>query len=104
MSEMTVEEILDDIRAADEQLREFEQKYGLNSEVFHELFCQGKLDDGEFEQTADFCMWAGFYEIKRDREKRFVELSKQYIAQLEALARSNSDDFQLLPREELVKA
>ncbi|HID87145.1 MAG TPA: hypothetical protein EYP55_07165 [Anaerolineae bacterium] len=104
MSEMTVEEILDDIRAADEQLRTFERKYGLNSEVFYELFCQGKLDDGEYEQTEDFCMWAGFYELKRDREKKFVELSRQYIAQLEAFAKANNDYFQLLPREELIKA
>lgn len=104
MPEMTVEEILDDIHAADEQLREFERKYGLKTEVFYELFCQGKLDDGEFEQTRDFCMWAGFYEIKQEREERFVALSRQYVTRLEALARANSDYFQLLPREELVKA
>ena len=104
MSEMTTEEILNDIRAADKQLRTFERKYGLNSDVFYELFCQGKLDDGEYEQTEDFCIWAGFYEIKQDREKKFVELSRRYIAQLESFAKINNDHFQLLPREKLMKA
>jgi hypothetical protein len=46
-------------------LQAFEKKYGLASADFYELFSQGVLDDGEFEQTRDFCEWAGFYEIKQ---------------------------------------
>jgi hypothetical protein len=33
---------------------------------------QGRLDDGE--HIEDFAMWAGFYEVKRDRETALKQL------------------------------
>ena len=67
MSSVTITEILDDLRAADEITRRFERRYWLSSADFYELYSQGVLDDGE--HTEDFALWAGFYEIKQDREQ-----------------------------------
>ena len=51
----------------------------LASAVFYELYRQGKLDNGGYELTEDLGMWAGAYEIKLDRERRFLELSREYV-------------------------
>ena len=67
MSSVTIAEILDDLRAADEITRRFERRYWLSSADFYELYSQGVLDDGE--HTEDFALWAGFYEIKQDRKE-----------------------------------
>ena len=68
---MTLNQIIDSIYALGQEIKRYEKKYGLTSEDFYELFCQGKLDDGEYEQTEEFCEWAGLYEIKLKRESKF---------------------------------
>jgi hypothetical protein len=67
MTTVTLSEILDDLRAADQILRKFEQRYWLSSDVFYELYSQGRLDDGE--NLEGFSEWAGFYKIKQHREE-----------------------------------
>lgn len=74
MSSVTITEILDDLRAADEVTRRYERRYWLSSADFYGLYSQGLLDDGE--HTDDFALWAGFYEIKQDREKARSGLSQ----------------------------
>lgn len=66
MTEVTITEILDDLRAADEVTRRFERRYWLSSADFYGLYQQGWLDNGE--HAEDFALWAGFYQIKQDRE------------------------------------
>jgi len=66
MATLTLSDILDDLRAADQVLRKFEQRYWVSSDVFYDLYSQGKLDDGE--NLEDFSEWAGFYKIKQHRE------------------------------------
>ncbi|MBN1887885.1 MAG: hypothetical protein JW850_07830 [Thermoflexales bacterium] len=80
MTEITITQILDDLRAADETTRRYERRYWLSSADFYELYSQGRLDDGE--HTEDFAIWAGFYEVKRDRETSLRELSRQRVQQL----------------------
>jgi hypothetical protein len=72
MTEVTITQILDDLRAADEITRRFERRYWLDSADFYDLYMQGRLDDGE--HIEDFAMWAGFYEVKRDRETALKQL------------------------------
>jgi hypothetical protein len=38
MATVTLSEILDDLRAADQVLRKFEQRYWISSDVFYELY------------------------------------------------------------------
>lgn len=80
MATVTITEIIDDLRAADEITRRFERRYWLSSADFYELYTQGLLDNGE--HTEDFALWAGFYEIQLDREQTLQELSQQRLEKL----------------------
>lgn len=79
---ITITEILDDLRAADEITRRFERHYWLSSEDFYALYQQGLLDDGE--HLEDFTEWAGFYKIKVDREVLLAKLSGERLRKLQA--------------------
>ena len=94
MTEVTITQILDDLRAADEITRRFERRYWLDSADFYDLYMQGRLDDGQ--HIEDFAMWAGFYEVKRDRETALKQLSRERVRQLSASAR---DTITIDPRE-----
>ncbi len=80
MNEVTITEILDDLRAADEITRRFERRYWLSSADFYELYMQGLLDNGE--HMEDFAEWSAFYQIKLDREAALQELSRKRFNQL----------------------
>ena len=47
MSTITLSDILDDIQAAEQGLRRFEQRYWVSSDHFYDLYSKGLLDDGE---------------------------------------------------------
>ncbi len=74
MPELTFEEVLRDLKSIDQSLRQFEEKFGLSSAVFYELYTRGQLDTGD--HLEDFAEWAGLYELKLNRE----ELLHQYSA------------------------
>lgn len=75
---VTMTEIIDDLRAAEEMVRRFERRYWLSSADFYDLYQQGLLDDGE--NSEDFTLWAGFYLIKIDREASLQSLSHDLAA------------------------
>jgi hypothetical protein len=81
---ISITEILDDLRVADEITRRFERHYWLSSADFYTLYQKGLLDDGE--HLEDFTKWAGFYEIKLDREVLLQKLSKERVQKLQAQA------------------
>ena len=81
MSNITISEILDDLRVADEVLRKFERRYWLASAQFYQLHSQGRLDDGE--HSDDFAEWAGVYQLKVRREEALRQLSEKRLTQLE---------------------
>ena len=66
MAVIALGDILDDLRAADQSLRKFEQRYWINSAHFYDLYSQGLLDNGE--HSEDFSEWAGYYKLKLKRE------------------------------------
>jgi len=78
--DITITEIIDDLRAADEITRRFERKYWLSSADFYDLYQSGLLDDGE--NLEDYTLWAGFFQIKQDRESALATLSHQRLTQL----------------------
>ena len=80
MSAITIGDVLDDLRAADQALRRFEQRYWLSSDVFYDLYSQGRLDDGE--HLDDFTEWAGFYKIRQHREELLRQFSRRRVAEL----------------------
>ena len=99
MATITLSDILDDLRAADRVLRKFEQRYWLSSEVFYDLYSQGRLDSGE--HLEDFSEWAGFYKVKQHREELLKQLSEQRVDELSAS--SKDDMLELAPREPVIQ-
>lgn len=92
---LTLSDILEDLRVADQALRRFEQRYWLSSTVFWELYSHGLLDDGS--HGEDFAEWAGHYKLKLKREAALERLSRQRVDEL----RSQADDgfIELAPPE-----
>ncbi len=95
MKKITITEILDDLRVADEITRRFERHYWLSSEDFYDLYQQGLLDDGE--HTEEFSEWSAFHQVKMDREAALRELSQARVRRLKA--KQNSEAIQIDPRE-----
>lgn len=82
MKKITITEILDDLRVADEITRRYERRYWLRSADFYALYQKGLLDNGE--HLEDFTEWAGFYKIKVDREALLAKLSGERLRKLQA--------------------
>jgi len=93
MTTVKLGDILDDLRAADQALRRFEQRYWLSSEVFYELYSQGLLDDGT--HLEDFSEWAGHYKLKRKREAALERFSRQRVETLRHHTQSDALDLVL---------
>ena len=100
MVTLTLSNVLDDLRTAEQSLRKFEQRYWLSSEVFYELYTQGLLDDGELGE--EFAEWAGYYKLKLKREQTLVRFSRQRIEQLRRQAESGI--INLLPQEPVLES
>ena len=98
MATITLSSLLDDLRAADQILRKFEQRYWMSSDVFYDLYSQGHLDDGE--NLEDFCEWAGFFKIKQHREELLRQFSRKRVAEL--IASGQDDLVSLAPAEPLI--
>jgi hypothetical protein len=95
MMTLTLSDILDDLRAAEEGLHKFERRYWISSQDFYDLYSRGLLDDGE--HSEDFAEWAGHYKLRQKRQTALEQLSKQ---RLESLTReSESQIVQLTPAE-----
>jgi hypothetical protein len=99
MATITLSDILDDLRAADQALRKFEQRYWISSTHFYELYSQGLLDDGE--HLEDFSEWAGYYKLKLKREAALEQLSQQRLKRLQS--RASDGIIELTPEEPVLE-
>ena len=78
--DITLTQVLDDLRTADEIVRRFERRYWLSSADFYDLYQQGLLDDGD--RTEDYALWSGFHLINLDRQAALAALSRDRVRQL----------------------
>ncbi len=99
MATITLSDILDDLRVADQVLRKFEQRYWISSADFYKLYSQGLLDDGQHRE--DFSEWAGYYKLKLKREAALEQLSRQRLERLRSQA--TDEAFDLLPEEPVLE-
>ncbi len=83
METMNLNDIMEDLRLADEAVHRFERRYGVTSEQFYSLYAAGKLDDGQ--HAEEFSEWAGFYRLKLRREQAFRDLSLQRVRELQVV-------------------
>lgn len=99
---LTLEEIIQDLRALEARLRAYERKYGITSQDFYTLYQEGLLDDEGFEQSTEFVRWASAYTMKLEREAAFEEASRAFIDRLRKEASGRS--LHLTPNPELAEA
>jgi len=78
---LSLTDILDDLRVAEEGLHKFERRYWISSDDFFALYSKGVLDNGE--NAADLAEWAGHYKLKQKRESALAQMSKQRLEQLQ---------------------
>lgn len=76
---MNLREIIQEMHCLAEQLREFEDKYGILSRDFYHAMESGELAafDGEPGYHKDFLIWHGLYKAWLYREERYRELLKR---------------------------
>lgn len=83
---MTLEEIIADIHAMDQELQEYEDKYGLRSRYFYELYTSGKLRDEDPDESREYGDWAACYEIKMHREQLYDKMIQNTFQSLRVSA------------------
>jgi hypothetical protein len=74
---MTIDEMLHDIHAIEEDLLVFERKYGILTETFYQAYQRGEEPEDDA-WVLDWSEWAGTYEI-------LLELQERYRQAIDAL-------------------
>lgn len=99
MANLTLSDILDDLRAAEEGMHKFERRYWISSEDFNDLYSRGMLDNGE--NSEEFAEWSGHFRLRQKRQAALSQLSKQ---RLDAIRNeSKGATVQLTPAEPILK-
>lgn len=70
---MTLDEILQDMRALEEDITAYERKYNILSETFYESYLNGE-EPADDAWVLDWNDWAGAYEIWLRRHQQYQEL------------------------------
>jgi hypothetical protein len=70
---MTLDEILQDIHALEEDMLAYERKYGVLSETFYESYINGE-EPPDDTWVLDWNDWAGTYEIWLRRREQYREI------------------------------
>ncbi len=99
MPELTISEILSDLRMAEEVMSKFERRYWITSDQFFELYSEGLLDDGE--HTEDFSEWAGYFKLKQRRETSFRKLGEMRLNKLRSAKQGGN--IRLTPQEPVIE-
>jgi hypothetical protein len=79
---MTLREILNDIHALEEQLLEFERKYGIRSETLYAAYASGEEPEDE-SWVLDFGEWASVY-------RTWLARQAEYRNEIQRLQRQSS--------------
>ena len=67
---MTLQEIMADIHALNEDLEAYERKYGVLSETFYEAYTSGEEPEDDA-WVIDWADWAGAYKILLRRREQY---------------------------------
>ncbi len=63
-------EIKNGIHRMNRNLKMYEEKYSISSNLFYDKFKKGEVDD-----STDFMIWAGVYEMKLKSENKLKEIA-----------------------------
>ena len=67
---MTLQDMLTDIHALEEELLGFERRYGIRSETFHAAYASGEEPENE-SWAMDFGEWASVYRTWLTRQAQY---------------------------------
>ncbi len=87
---MTPYEILTDIHALEEELLEFERKYGIRSETFYPAYMNGEEPEDDA-WVLDFGEWASVYKTWLERQAEYrnaIQRIQKQTASLSGLIRT----------------
>lgn len=87
---MTVEQLIQDLHALENELQKFEKKYNLLSPFFYKLYQTGKL-----EYDRDYLKWAGLYQIKLRRYQKYKHLLPEILAKINLEHTIEKDMFEI---------
>jgi hypothetical protein len=82
---MTLQEIIADIHALNEDFEVYERKYGVLSETFYELYLSGEEPEDEA-WVLDWADWAGAYKILLRRQEQYRRTIETLRKQTPSLA------------------
>ena len=75
---MTLDEIIRDIHALEEDLLVFERKYGVLSDTFYQAYQQGEEPANE-SWVLDWSEWGATYELVQERRQRYKRAVEQLL-------------------------
>ncbi len=81
---MTLQEIITDIHALNEDLEAYERKYGVLSETFYESYTCGEEPEDE-SWVLDWADWAGAYKIFLRRKDQYNRAIQELRGQSQSL-------------------
>ena len=84
---MTLDEILQDIHALEEDMLTYERRYGVLSETFYESYVNGE-EPPDDAWVLDWNDWAGTYEIwlhRREQYREIIQSLKEHSQTLSAV-------------------
>jgi hypothetical protein len=87
---MTLDDILQDIHALEDELRTYERKYGVLSETFYESYTSGE-EPPEEAWVRDWTAWASAYRI-------WVRRREQYQTAIQSLRNQTQSFAQLVEK------
>lgn len=77
---MTLDDLLYDIHALEDEIRSYERKFGMLSEIFYEAYTDGEEPEDDA-WVRDWTAWAGLYRL-------WLERRLQYKTTVNALQRA----------------
>lgn len=85
-TKLTAEMLLREIYLAETELRWFEQKYGLLSETFYQLYEQGRLRDEDPVEFRVYLEWSGWWEVYQNRRQCYIQVVEDRLQTVAAPA------------------
>lgn len=82
---MTLDDILQDIHALEQDMTMYERKYGVLSETFYESYTNGEEPEDDA-WVMDWSAWAGTYEIWLRRQEQYRKSIQALRTQTPALS------------------
>ncbi len=83
---MTLDDILQDMYALEDEMRAYERKYGVLSETFYEAYVNGE-EPPDSAWVQDWTAWASAYKVWLRRHEQYQAAIRTLQTEIQTLAR-----------------